>query len=97
MHCLICNKILMQRRYILDELCGTCYYSQNSVRLPDYFPEVEMLEFFRSLVLEKHNDAIRQCIDCKQVFPNTTQYFYRLGKRHYLRSNCKKCHNMKKS
>lgn len=92
MQCLVCNKTLMSKTHIEDELCGTCFYTTNSTHFPDYFPEVEMLEWFRNLVLSRYNDAIKTCTRCKQTFPKTNIYFYKIGIKNYLRSECKNCY-----
>jgi hypothetical protein len=34
------------------------------------------------------------CIDCKEEYPATKEYFYKNGKK--LHPRCKKCHNVKR-
>lgn len=98
-HCIRCSKIINSTNLQKAELCGVCYYSKHSETLDSYMPELEMMEHFRNLYLEnkKHNPLNKKCNQCDVLYPNTSEYFYRLGVKDYLRSNCKKCHNMKKS
>ena len=94
MRCLICKTYIVTK-YITDELCGLCYYTTHNKKLDDYFVEIEIIEYFREIILERYNYTVKKCNMCKNIYPKNNIYFYVQGK--YFRSTCKSCYNSKKS